>query len=178
MHVRRIRRLRENTDAHVLLRQCHRVDVIGHLADDIRLPADAVEPFHNGLNARAPARNDQRIIRQVIQRHIIPLFLCKRVVLGNQRNPRLLPDYDAAEVLIIEGICNDRQIRESSCQVLENVIGAPVPHLVFHHGILLAKARNKPRRDIGSPPLYHTEGYGAGQTALHMRKVRPCLIRQ
>ena len=50
MYIRRIRRLRENTDAHILLSQCNRIDVIRHLADDVRFLSDTLKPLHNGFH--------------------------------------------------------------------------------------------------------------------------------
>ncbi len=178
MHVGRIRGLREDADAYILLRQGDGIDVVGHFTDDIRFPSDPVKPLDDGLNAGAPPRNDQRIIGQLRQRHFVPLQLCQRMLPRDDGNPRLLADDNAVEMLMIVGVGNDGKVREPPCQMLQHIVGAAVPHLVLNHGIFLAEARNEARGDVRRPSFHHAEGNGSGKAVFHMCQIRPGLVRQ
>ena len=100
------------------------------------------------------------------------------MLLGNDGNPRLFTDDYASQMLIVKRVCDDRKIRQSSCQMLQHIIRASVPHLILHHRVFLTESRDKARGNIRRAAFHHPKRNGSGKSVLHMCQVRSRFVCQ
>ena len=100
------------------------------------------------------------------------------MVFRDNRDPGLLPDHNAVQMLVVEGIGDDREVRKSPREMLQNIVRASVPHLIPHHRKFFGKSRDPSRGDIRCPAFHHSERNGSRKTVLHVREIAPCLVRK
>ena len=173
MGVGRIGGLRENGDAHILLHQCHRVHIVGHLAQDIRFRSDSVKPLADGLHTGFPPGDDQRLIRQLCQRNLHSRQIGQGVFPGNNRHPRLPAHHKSVQMLHVIGCGNHRQVHQSPVELVQHVVAAAVPQLIANQRVFASKPGNPPGRQIGCPPFHNAEADGAGQLFPQIQQVPP-----
>ena len=156
--------LGENADAHGLLGQGHRVQIVGQLADDVGLGADLRKPAAQRLHAGAAAGGDNGLVGQTAQRDGLALRPGQGVILGDHGDPGLPTDRETGQILTVVGGGHHGHVGQAPVQALQHLVAAAVPEAEFDIGELPAKAGNPAGQQERGAAIHHADIYRAGKT--------------